>query len=216
MQIISSLKEFLLAHQSLGSMYYPAMGAFTLSIAAPLWIIYIIINFCSYTAYQALQKKYTNAVYIDYPIRLTLDAIYNPCALPLYYAFTNYFFKNSAYITLFGFKIAPIYYQNSLGLKSLYPLTYFISIIAAYYLWFYYQNRLLRYLQPRYSFKYDLQSRVLAPTRLLGSCAILIVVADFDPVIDKVLYGNVLLGAAISIGCYGLRVFNIINKKTTA
>ena len=210
---ITSLRNFLIGHEYLGIWYQPLMGFFMLMIASPLWIAYIIACFASYYSYTALSAYYNKAYRLDYIIRYSLDGLYNPCALPLYYTYLNYFYSKQAYISLFGWPIMPLYYSNSLSLQSLYPHTYCLIVIIAYHMWFSIQSAVLQRFVPGHTYKYQIQTRILAPTRLLGACGLMIVLADFDPVIDKVLYMNVCIGAFLSVSVYCWRVYHLFNPR---
>ena len=202
---MSNLTEFLIAHQqSLGLMYTPVMTLYMFAIISPVWSAYLLV--CSFLS-LAPTARYPRLADVCLYIRLSSDALLNPCSLVLYWYFLPYYFAQSD--NLFYF-----FYQNRSGALSIKPLVYFTVVFVLYMLLYWVNTTIYKRIKPGIDFNKEYLMTFYSPSRLFGSAGLLIVLFDFDVHIAYLLWCNIYIGVVISVVRYALSLRHAYNTSS--
>ncbi len=184
--------------------FYPSMGALVLFMAFPFWTFYIFFSILNFRLNQALGDKFSVIKHVEVFIHTVLDGLFNPVALPVYNALVAYYFSN--YLSWF-------YYTNSLNQPSHRPLIYFVSVVIGYALWNYYSCKVIKFFFPLSRYESNFKPKMLSVSRIFGSCVAMIVIFDFDPVIEDLLQWNVNVGCFLAVTSYIYSVYRLSLEK---
>ena len=191
------ITDYITSHQSsLGQYYQPLMSLFILMIFIPVWGAYCLV--CTIISIVENATKEDFPIIADYchKCRFIIEGIYNPCALPIYnWVVTNYLTSYQKYF----------FYKNTLGLYSHYPFIYVLSVCTGYLVWIHFVMRVVKYYQPTSHYENIFLSPSINASRIVGACALVIVIFDFNTTIDALLWNNVYLGCIIAICSFVFR-----------
>lgn len=202
---MSNLTEFLIAHQqSLGLSYTPVMTLYMFAVISPVWSAYLLV--CSLLS-LAPTGRYPKLSPACLYVRLTADALLNPCSLVLYWYIIPYYFAQSD--NLFYF-----FYQNSAAYLSIRPVAYFVVVFLFYMSWYWVNMMLYKRIKPGIDFNKEYLMTFYSPSRVFGSAGLLIVMFDFDVHVAYLLWCNVAIGVLISLLRYVLSLRHAYNTSS--
>lgn len=200
---MSNLTEFLQAHQSLGPAYTPVMALYIFAVICPLWSAYLLV--CAAMS-AAPAERFPIVHNLRVLVRVSLDAIYSPVALTVYYYALPYFFGKSSWLTYF-------FYTNELGDQSILPWPYFIASYIGYVLWYELNKIIFKRLKPSIVFDSEYHWSFSSPSRLFGAAGLPLVFFDFEASIAYLLWTNVFVGVLIATVSYILSVYHTVKTS---
>jgi hypothetical protein len=200
---MSNLSEFLQAHESLGYAYTPVMTLYIFAVICPIWSAYLLI--CAAMS-AAPAERFPIVHNLRVLGRVSLDAIFNPVALTLYYYGLPYFLNKSTWLTYF-------FYTNGLGNISIHPWAYFITIYIGYVLWYELNKNLFKRIKPSIVFDTEYHWSFTSPSRIFGAAGLLLVFFDFEASIAYLLWTNVAVGFLLATIGYLLSVYHTVKTS---
>lgn len=200
---MSTLTEFLHAHQSLGYAYTPLMSLYIFAVICPLWSAYLLL--CSAMS-AAPTERFPVLQHTRVLVRISLDAIYNPVATVLYSFALPYFLGKTYWLSYF-------FYTNELAQLSISPWSYMITCYVGYVLWYECNKIIFKRIKPSITFDNEYHWFFCSPSRLFGAAGLLLAFFDFEPSISHLLWVNVSLGCAIATLSYATTVYSTIKTS---
>ena len=215
------VSSFLVAHNTLGTMYEPLMGLFVLlSVLSPIWLCYVFLC-AALASIQHVIKKGTLVqfkpklkaicirllrIYDQFYLfcRVSLDGLLNPTSLVMYPIITGYLYGGTPEMDYFT-------YINQFGQSSFYAKPYFAFAFVSYWVWVLLSYRVIKSNRQSYILTKHMITPFFSPSRVFGSAVIGLIIYDFSNTIDYLLWVNVYIGACIAIINLTIRLYRIYN-----